>query len=72
MLDYRNEKFPENDFEKIKFANSLRIRLDESCDRNEDFKIYALKLMQFLIDFNKYISQRVDELAPWKSRMKLL
>ena len=66
LLGKRNEKFPENDYQSFKLINSLRVRMDEAT--SEEFKQSVVKLMHYLIDFNKYISQRIDELAPWHTR----
>ena len=70
LLD-RKEKVPQNDIDRIKLINLLRIRLDETDENDfDELKKFSTKLMQNLIEFNKYISQRIDELAPWRSRSK--
>ena len=57
-----NRSFPIKDFESFKLINTLRLNMDLSVDSKDDFKKSVLKLMHYLIEFNKYISERIDEL----------
>ncbi len=63
-----NKNVPINDYESFKLINNLRINMDQSVDNKEDFKNSVLKLMHNLIEFNKYISQRIDELFKINSK----
>lgn len=68
ILLIRDKSFdiPQNDFESFKLINELRISMDLAAEQNiDDFKKSVLKLMHYLVEFNKYMSQRIDELAPW-------
>jgi hypothetical protein len=63
-----NKNVPINDYESFKLINNLSINMDQSVENKEDFKNSVLKLMHNLIEFNKYISQRIDELFKINSR----
>lgn len=71
LLDLAENVLTKTDYNNLKSINLLRLKLDDFDDGNiNEFRLNGTKLMQYLVEYNKYLSQRIDELAPWRLRKR--